>query len=331
MRRFIIWVTASMTLITFLSPSSVGFAQGGGWTKKADMPTPREALSTCVVDGKIYAIGGWLLGGWGLSSVEEYDPVTDTWKKKADMPTARGSLSTCVVNGKIYAIGGIHRNNSFSTVEEYDPATDTWRKRADMPTPRGGLSTAVVNGKIYAIGGWGGWAKDVTFSTVEEYDPTKNRWERKSDLLTARKYMATGTVNGKIYVLGGIFGRWQVLSSIEAYNPMTNRWDEAGKMEYHIWPATVTLNGEIYAIGGEGVIVSYNPAIRKWTMKSRTPMPTKRAVFAMSAVNEEFYVIGGAGPLPLSTVEAYDLSFVPRHVEARGKLATKWAALKTEK
>ena len=30
------------------------------WTKKADMPTPRMGHTTCVVDGKIYAIGGAL-------------------------------------------------------------------------------------------------------------------------------------------------------------------------------------------------------------------------------------------------------------------------------
>ena len=56
-------------------------------------------------NGKIYAIGGGLQGV-GFSTVEEYDPATDTWTKKADMPTGRFALSTSVVNGKIYAIGG---------------------------------------------------------------------------------------------------------------------------------------------------------------------------------------------------------------------------------
>jgi hypothetical protein len=115
-------------------------------------------LSTSVVNGKIYAIGGWCDGAFH-STVEEYDPATDTWTKKADMPTARQWLSTSVVDGKIYAIGG----KTLSTVEEYDPATDTWMKKADMPTARLGLSTSVVNGRIYAIGASGG-------SVVEEYD-----------------------------------------------------------------------------------------------------------------------------------------------------------------
>jgi hypothetical protein len=91
------------------------------WTKKADMPTGRTYSSTCVVNGKIYAIGGFTTRDNHLSPVEEYDPATDTWTRKADMPTARSGLSTSMVNGKIYAIGGwVGSSTVLSTVEEYD-------------------------------------------------------------------------------------------------------------------------------------------------------------------------------------------------------------------
>jgi N-acetylneuraminic acid mutarotase len=84
------------------------------WTEKTDMPTPRWGLSTCVVNNKIYAIGG-NKGNAALSAVEIYDPATDKWAKETDMPTARYDLSASVVNGKIYAIGG-----HGVIVEEYD-------------------------------------------------------------------------------------------------------------------------------------------------------------------------------------------------------------------
>ena len=132
------------------------------WSRKTEMPTPRQALSTSMVDGKIYAIGG--VGAQSefapvfTSTVEAYDPVTDTWTKKADMPATRAGLSTSAVNGKIYAIGGIGRQGVFaeaftSTVYEYDPVTDTWTRKADMSTVRATFSTSVVDGFIYAIGG----------------------------------------------------------------------------------------------------------------------------------------------------------------------------------
>jgi predicted Zn-dependent protease len=58
------------------------------------MPTAREGLAVGVVNNKIYAIGGW--GGSYLSTVEEYDPATNTWTTKASMPTGREYLAVGV-------------------------------------------------------------------------------------------------------------------------------------------------------------------------------------------------------------------------------------------
>ncbi|MBC8229460.1 hypothetical protein H8E77_07935 [bacterium] len=96
------------------------------WTKKSDMPTAKSGASTSVVNRKIYVIGGTTTGfpySGVVSTVEEYDPATDTWTKKANMPTVRCMLSTSAVDGKIYAIGGTTTGISWtytSTVEEYD-------------------------------------------------------------------------------------------------------------------------------------------------------------------------------------------------------------------
>ena len=80
------------------------------WTKKADMPTARSHAPAAAVDGKIYVIGGGAFIEYpeanSFSTVEEYDPETDTWTRKADMPTPRNGCSAGVVNGKIYVIGG---------------------------------------------------------------------------------------------------------------------------------------------------------------------------------------------------------------------------------
>ena len=83
-------------------PEPTTFAGVGKWEKRADMPTPRFALSTAVVNGEIYAIGGWDANNWALPTVEAYDPAIDTWTKKANMPTAKSFLGTAAVNGKIY-------------------------------------------------------------------------------------------------------------------------------------------------------------------------------------------------------------------------------------
>jgi hypothetical protein len=78
------------------------------------------------MNGKVYAIGGCVdVHGVTFSTVEAYDPETDSWTEKADMPTPRKAVATSVVNGKIYAIGGsavAHWDTGgVSTVEQYEP------------------------------------------------------------------------------------------------------------------------------------------------------------------------------------------------------------------
>ena len=72
MKRHFIWILAALMLIELLSLASIGLAEEGKWTRKADMPTARRWLSTSVVNGKIYAIGG-CAGQTILSTVEVYD------------------------------------------------------------------------------------------------------------------------------------------------------------------------------------------------------------------------------------------------------------------
>ena len=93
----------------------------------ANRKLARWWLSTSGVAGKIYVIGGTTSGGGSLSTVEVYDPATDTWTKKADMPTARFAPATSAVNGFIYVIGGtpgipeeLPIRNAISIVDAYD-------------------------------------------------------------------------------------------------------------------------------------------------------------------------------------------------------------------
>ena len=316
-------------LIALLVLPSISLAEEDTWTRKADMPTARFVLSTSVVGGKIYAIGGGkdVDLSQEFSIVEEYDPATDTWIRKADIPTPRGAHSASVVNGKIYVIGGFEMLSDgtietfldapiVSTVEVYNPATDTWTKKADMPTARWGLSTSVVNGRIYAIGGV---TMTTTLSTVEEYDPVTDTWTKKADMPTPRHGLSTSVVNGRIYAIGGWNLGLDIQSTVEEYNPATDKWTQKTNMPTARWYfSTSVVNERIYAIAGEkneilSIVEVYDPATGIWT--KRANMPTPRAEFSTSAVNGYIYAIGGTpffvyiiskSGVALSTVEAYD-------------------------
>jgi len=121
------------------------------WTPKTQMPTPRDGLAIGVVNGLIYAVGGW--NGSPLSTVEAYDPVSDTWTTKAPMTTARAGMAVAVIKGILYAAGGQNGVTALSTVEAYDPASDTWTTVASLPTATYGAASAVAYGKMYVVGG----------------------------------------------------------------------------------------------------------------------------------------------------------------------------------
>jgi N-acetylneuraminic acid mutarotase len=129
------------------------------WSTVASMPTARCCLAAATgTDGRIYAIGGWNQPGGDntLSTVEAYDPSTNTWSTLAPMPTARGDLAAATgPDDRIYAIGGRDGGrNSLSTVEAYTPATNTWSTVAPMLFAGWGLAAATgPDGRIYAMGG----------------------------------------------------------------------------------------------------------------------------------------------------------------------------------
>ena len=95
------------------------------WMAKASMPTPRLGLAAGVVNGIIYAVGGATEAGFQnhafLSTVEAYDPATDTWTTTTPMPTPRSFLGAGTIDDTLYAAGGTIRNTGRTTMEAFTP------------------------------------------------------------------------------------------------------------------------------------------------------------------------------------------------------------------
>jgi hypothetical protein len=285
----------------------------------AQMPTDRTGLAVGVVNDKIYVIGGLNSSG-KLTTVEEYNPTTNTWTNCGTpapgngcipMPTGRYYLAVGVVGSKIYAIGGYDGSSYLAKVEEYDPATNTWTNCGTpapgngcttMPTARSLLAAGVVGSKVYAIGGTPG-----TLATVEEYDPATNTWTNCgtpapgngcTPMPTTRYGLAVGVVGSKIYAIGGS-GSYS--NKVEEYDPATNTWTNCGNgctlmTTGREGLAAGVVNNKIYAIGGYSsgpltTVEEYNPATNTWTTK--TSMPTGRYYLAAGIVNNKIYAIGG--------------------------------------
>ena len=59
------------------------------WEEVAPMATARQEHAVAVLDGKLYAVGGYHNDDGRLSSVERYDPVTNAWEAAAPLTNAR--------------------------------------------------------------------------------------------------------------------------------------------------------------------------------------------------------------------------------------------------
>ena len=100
------------------------------------MATPRVNHAVAVIDGKVYAVGGYTNGV--ISSVERYDPAAGAWEAVAPLAEGRDGLAVAVLDGKLYAVGGVNDDDdALSSVERYDPATNAWEAVAPMGTAVG--------------------------------------------------------------------------------------------------------------------------------------------------------------------------------------------------
>jgi N-acetylneuraminic acid mutarotase len=240
------------------------------WTTRASMPTGRCTVAVGVVDGVLYAAGGWNEYEIAFRTLEAYNPVTDTWTTKAPMPTGRDTASAGVVNGILYVVGGSPGGTRFlRTVEAYDPRTDTWATKAPMPTARTGAAAGVVNGILYVVGG--GMVDEQLqwhiLPTVEAYDPKTDTWTTKAPLPVAAGGLAVSVVNGRLYAMGG---------GLSPLGPVPTAGVYVYDVSRNVWSA----------VG---------------------PMPTARLALGADAIKDVVYAVGGSvdGNTPLATVEAF--------------------------
>ena len=331
---------------------------GEEWEVITQLPTKRWEFTTAVVEDKIYIIGGSLFdnrgGPFGLSTVEVYDPQTNTWQRGADMPTPRTNAKAAVVNGTIYVFGGYNSKDNFlqnwkmaDHVEAYNPETDTWIRKRKMPISRIYFGLGVVAGKVYLIGGTTGFGEEQEqrMDRVDIYDPATDTWAKGPKMPTRRNPGGVAVVSTCIYVIGGEgwpppqnWGADPFLESIEEYDPINRQWRKMKDLiEIKNWFSSAVVGDDIYLIGGytrEGgfqqvaTVNVYHPRTETWREISALPNPLD--TFDAATVNGKIYAFGslGAGGQFSTDVLVYDTEF--RAVEATGKFPTRWGELKAE-
>ena len=198
-------------------------ADSGAWTKLAPAADTREAAAHGIINGKLYAAGGWGASGAPDAKLEIYDIAADTWSTGANAPKPYAGSGSAVLNGKLYAVGGCTATACGTTdVTVYDPAADSWSTAAAYPEAVAWESCGGIAGKLYCSGGTTD-AGSITHAYV--YDPAADSWSPIADQPTDAWGSAYTAANGLLLVKGGAVNAGAALTNQTwAYQPGDNTW-----------------------------------------------------------------------------------------------------------
>ena len=135
------------------------------WEPRAPLPLARGHLSSAVLGGKLYAIGGQIRHDtWprDLDAVDVYDPARDAWSAAAPLPTPRShcEAATFVDRDRIVVVGGrdgtqwpILRRAGLASILVYDPARDRWTEQPGLPVGIESPVARLLGGRLIVTAG----------------------------------------------------------------------------------------------------------------------------------------------------------------------------------
>ena len=215
----------------FLNSLHVFNVKYGTWKEMSRMATKRCYVATCVMDGKIFAMGGHSGGSAErLRTAEVYDPARNQWDFIHPMIHNRSDFTSVVLHGRIYVIGGFHDNQTLSTIECYNPEENRWSLVGNLQLgPRCGASAVVLGDRIYVLGGYDGAQR---MASVECFTPgiVNNAWHIVPDMLHRRSNFSAVVVDTKTIMVVGGFRRdaqdeeGEVCGQVEFLDTVSNVW-----------------------------------------------------------------------------------------------------------
>ncbi|MDQ8730567.1 kelch repeat-containing protein [Bradyrhizobium sp. LHD-71] len=229
------------------------------WTVAAPIPRGANHIGVAFLDGKLYAIGGFLeQNRKPHSACYVWDPSVDAWQAIAFLPRPVGSAAVVAFGGKLHCIGGAI-GDTFDTKKSidwhlvYDPKTNQWDARAPMPTARDHTGTVVVGNLIHVVGG-----RVDSFHTNSNlhhaYDPSTDKWQMRNPLPTARSGHGAVLYRNKLFVMGGE-GTNRVFGQNEAYDPAKDSWEQYAPMLTPRHGLGAALVGDEICVAGGGAVM----------------------------------------------------------------------------
>ncbi len=223
------------------------------WSYKSSMPTPRKRAGSCVVNGKIYVMGGILSNNTATTTVEIYDPVSDSWATGTSLlaPSFDPLCTTIGQNQeKIFLCGGRLTPSGSAPwpwTLIFDTGNNSWSMAAPSPVPvyDGGIDYDPIMDQVYIVSGYETGGKLSKKVSIFFYG--SNAWYSGIDLPVptagGRLAWATdGNCKVELFFFGGITATTDTSAWVGNY------------ILYYIFPAEIRLSGEY---NGESATLSW--------------------------------------------------------------------------
>lgn len=277
------------------------------WNTRRALAQARSQHGAVAAGGNIFTFGGHQDKDL-LTSLEIYDPKTNTWQAGAPMPKANQELAFASgPDDHIYVIGS-HGSGSDATTNafSYNPRNNKWKKLASIPgSAWEGAAAASTKEKVYVFGGrsFGGSTSPAT----RVYDIRTNTWEAAADIPVAvMQHRAITAEDGRIYVIGGRTSPDAGPAGlVQIYDPATDTWSAGADMPIPkvAFGAVLAQNDLIYVAGGKATyapnqgpffhtVEVYNPATDTWSAAPAMPVPLGE--LTLGSVNGNLFAQGGS-------------------------------------
>jgi len=173
-------VVGGLGLQGSLASAEIYLSTEGRWSPAATMTSSRAAhTATLIAGGRVLVVGGLVSDGTissALSSVEIYDPATDTWSVGPSMIFSRsGHVAVHLCSKRILVAGGLSGSQAAfagfraTLTEQFDDQTNAWLPSPYLLLARNG-SSATLLGNCQVLFA-GGADRSLQLDNVELFNP----------------------------------------------------------------------------------------------------------------------------------------------------------------
>lgn len=282
--------------------------------EKPPMTAIIKTFSATVADGELNLDFGASVNQPKISAIEIIGEArsvahsTCNWEDLAESSVSKSGLQSVKANEKLYVIGGMLSDSTKTPITEiYDPTTNGWSLATSIPMKVTHAGTVGVEEEIWTIGGFTTDSLANATDRVQIYNTITDTWSIGPKLPKAIGSGAAVYSEGNIHFFGGRAQDSLVDSGSHYILDVGNTvagWQLAAQLPNpRSYLGAATLNGKIYAVGGQSAqdslmvgqrfLDEYDPVTDTWARKADLPLARSHFGSATVVHGNKIIIVGG--------------------------------------